>query len=87
LRALANDPEVLIGDEPTGNLDSRTGRRILDMLIELHDTQNKTIVIVTHDLSIAEMAEEIITLKDGLVVRDGRVHLSRSARQAANHHA
>ncbi len=74
LRSLANDPVVILGDEPTGNLDSETGRRILDMLIGLNKSERKTLLVVTHDPSIAEMADEIITLKDGRMQRDHRIH-------------
>lgn len=74
VRALANDPMVILGDEPTGNLDSATGKKILDMLVDLSRAQKKTLVIVTHDLSIAEMADEIIGIKDGQMVRDHHMH-------------
>lgn len=74
MRALANDPSVILGDEPTGNLDSETGKKILEILIELNKDEKKTLVIVTHDASIAEMADEIITIKDGLMLRDHRLH-------------
>lgn len=74
LRALANDPTVILGDEPTGNLDSETGKNILEILIELNRKEKKTLVIVTHDPSIAEMADEVITIKDGRMLRDHRLH-------------
>lgn len=74
LRALANDPEVIIGDEPTGNLDSKTGNEILDMLTEQNVNRKKTLVIVTHDIDIAEKAHEIVVIKDGQTIRDQRVH-------------
>lgn len=74
LRALANDPTVILGDEPTGNLDSATGKNILEILIELNKKEKKTLIIVTHDASIAEMADEIITLKDGQMLRDHHLH-------------
>lgn len=74
LRALANNPEIIIGDEPTGNLDSKTGNEILDMLIELHKNSGKTLIIVTHDISIADRAEEVVILKDGIMMRDQRIH-------------
>ncbi|MHB1118346.1 MAG: ATP-binding cassette domain-containing protein [Minisyncoccota bacterium] len=74
LRSLANDPVVILGDEPTGNLDSETGRNILNMLVDLNKVQKKTLVVVTHDPSIAEMADEVITLKDGHIERDHRIH-------------
>lgn len=74
LRALANDPPIILGDEPTGNLDSATGNHILEMLRELNVKKKKTLVIVTHDADIANKADEIITIKDGLVVPDYRMH-------------
>lgn len=74
LRALANDPAVILGDEPTGNLDSETGKNILSILMELNKTEKKTLIIVTHDAGIAEMADEIITIKDGRMMRDHYMH-------------
>ncbi|MFH1161966.1 MAG: ATP-binding cassette domain-containing protein [Candidatus Jorgensenbacteria bacterium] len=74
IRALANDPAIILGDEPTGNLDSHTGQKILEILMELNRKHKKTLVIVTHDKDIAEMADEIITLKDGQMVADHRAH-------------
>ncbi len=68
LRALANDPEIIIGDEPTGNLDSVTGDKILDMLITLNKTEKKTLIIVTHDADIALKADQVITLRDGKTI-------------------
>ena len=68
LRAIANDPEILIGDEPTGNLDSVTGAKILDMLIALNKEEGKTLIVVTHDADIARKADQIITLKDGTTI-------------------
>ena len=64
-RAFANDPEVIIADEPTGNLDSVTGQMIMEKLTEFHKRQDKTMVVVTHDSKIAEYAEKIINIKDG----------------------
>lgn len=74
LRALVNDPEIIIGDEPTGNLDSATGNKLLDMLIQLNQEQKKTLVIVTHDADIAAKADQIITIKDGQIVKDHQVY-------------
>ncbi|MFA6502753.1 MAG: ATP-binding cassette domain-containing protein [Candidatus Paceibacterota bacterium] len=68
LRAIANNPEIIIGDEPTGNLDSVTGAKILDMLIALNKKEGKTLIIVTHDADIAKKADQIITLKDGKTI-------------------
>ncbi|MEK7066163.1 MAG: ATP-binding cassette domain-containing protein [Patescibacteria group bacterium] len=74
VRALSNDPLIILGDEPTGNLDSTTGNQILSMLVDLNRKQGKTLIIVTHDADIAEQADEVITIKDGKTVRDHRVH-------------
>ena len=65
-RALANDPDIILADEPTGNLDSKTGKEILDMFIDLNK-KGKTIIVVTHDLEIAKKAKRIIRLKDGRI--------------------
>ena len=72
-RALVNDPEILLADEPTGALDSHTGREVLGMLQELHN-EGHTVVLITHDNSIAVQAERIIRLEDGRVVYDGDSH-------------
>lgn len=70
LRALANDPEIIIGDEPTGNLDSQTGNKILEMLINLNKNNKKTLIIVTHDTDIAEKADQILAIKDGQLIKN-----------------
>jgi putative ABC transport system ATP-binding protein len=67
-RALANDPEVIIADEPTGNLDSKTSRLVIDFLCRMHEKEKKTIVMVTHDKDMAKYAERIEHLKDGVIV-------------------
>jgi putative ABC transport system ATP-binding protein len=66
-RALANDPPILLADEPTGNLDSTTGRQVIDLLLEIHRSRRTTLVLVTHDPEIAAIAEMTIALKDGHV--------------------
>jgi putative ABC transport system ATP-binding protein len=66
-RALVNEPEVILADEPTGNLDSATGQHILDLFMHLH-ASGATIIIVTHDEGVAAAAEMMITLKDGQTV-------------------
>ncbi|WP_424719335.1 ABC transporter ATP-binding protein [Methanoregula sp.] len=66
-RALVNDPKILLCDEPTGNLDRKTGFQILDILVDLH-RKGKTVIIVTHDQKIAEYAQRTITLDDGRIV-------------------
>lgn len=72
-RAMANDPALILADEPTGALDSGTGRLIMDIFHKLHDEQGKTIVLITHSNELAEETEKIFTLKDGLItdVRKG----------------
>ena len=66
-RALANDPDVILADEPTGNLDSKTGADVMKTLADIHEKQGKTIVLVTHDLDLVHHAERVIHLKDGMV--------------------
>jgi len=68
-RSLANDPVIILADEPTGNLDSKSGSEILVILDELH-RRGKTLIIVTHDESIAERAERTIHLLDGRIERE-----------------
>ena len=75
LRALVNNPRIILADEPTGNLDSVTGQNILTMLIDFNKKQKKTLVIVTHDASIAKQADLIITMKDGRVVCNHYNHM------------
>jgi len=70
-RALANNPKVILADEPTGNLDSATGKAVLEMMHELHDS-GRTIILVTHDPRIAEISPRVIELKDGRVEREVR---------------
>ena len=71
-RALMNAPAVMLADEPTGSLDSRNGREIIYHLKESHHKYRQTLIIVTHDESIALQADRIITIADGIVVRDER---------------
>ena len=68
-RSLANNPEVILADEPTGNLDSKTGANVLDFLEKLHRKENKTIIMVTHDQNLARVAERTEFLKDGKIVK------------------
>ncbi len=68
-RALANNPDIIIADEPTGNLDSKTGKKIVSIFKKLND-EGKTIIIATHDLSIANLSKRIIKLKDGEIIED-----------------
>jgi len=67
-RALANDPPIVLADEPTGNLDSTNGRHILGLLRNIHQSRGTTIVLVTHDTELAAIADERLMLRDGRVV-------------------
>ena len=69
-RALANDPEIIVADEPTGNLDSTTGKMIMEIFIKLHQEEKKTIIVVTHDPHIADYTEEVINIKDGQIIHN-----------------
>jgi putative ABC transport system ATP-binding protein len=72
-RALVNDPDIILADEPTGNLDSKTAHEIMALMRELHG-RGQTIVMVTHETDIAACAGRIITLKDGKIVHDTQDH-------------
>ncbi|MEC9005556.1 MAG: ABC transporter ATP-binding protein [Nitrospirota bacterium] len=69
-RAFSCRPPILLADEPTGNLDSITGQMVIDLLLTLNRNQGSTLVLVTHDSTLAERAERIITLHDGMIVSD-----------------
>jgi putative ABC transport system ATP-binding protein len=67
-RALSNEPAIILADEPTGNLDSSTGRTVIDLLLSINKTRGTTVIVVTHDPDIASMADARISLRDGKVV-------------------
>ena len=69
-RAFANQPKILLADEPTGNLDSKNGNHIFDLMTDLHNQHNVTLILVTHDQSLAERAQRQVILKDGRVLSD-----------------
>lgn len=69
-RAFSNDPEIIIADEPTGNLDSKSGEIVMKILKEFYEREKRTIVIVTHDPQIASFAKEIVRIKDGKIVEN-----------------
>ena len=73
-RAMANDPALILADEPTGALDSKTGRLVMDIFHKLHDEQGKTIILITHSPELSEECERILTLSDGMFIgeREGR---------------
>ena len=70
-RALANDPSIILADEPTGSLDSKTSSKILKLLIDLHKDKNVTLIIVTHDMDVAKLADGVIEVLDGEIVSAG----------------
>lgn len=76
-RALSVDPEIILADEPTGNLDSKTGAFIIDFLSKIHNREGKTIIMVTHDIDLVKHAQRIVCLKDGQVERIKHDHEKR----------
>lgn len=72
-RALANEPRLILADEPTGNLDTETGKEIMDIFLRLNKEQGITVVLVTHEPDIARYAQRLIRFKDGRMVHDGEV--------------
>ena len=69
-RALVNNPSIILADEPTGSLDSKTGEMILNLLMQMHERYNVTLIIVTHDNEVAALAERTIKIKDGQIIED-----------------
>jgi putative ABC transport system ATP-binding protein len=74
-RAMANDPSIILADEPTGALDSVTGNKIMDIFLKLNQEQGKTIILITHSLELAKQTGRIITLKDGRVIGESKGEL------------
>jgi len=81
-RALVNNPALILADEPTGNLDTKTGEAVLDTFQQLHMKHNRTVILITHEQYVAEHAERIIHIKDGTIIGDEKV----KHRRIANHH-
>jgi len=82
-RAVAGDPQILLADEPTGNLDGTTGDQIIELMFDLHDKRGTTLVLITHDTHLAEACDRVVRLKDGLIdsIEPGRRASKRTAAQ------
>jgi len=76
-RALVNNPSLILADEPTGNLDTKTGEIVLDTFQKLNGEQKRTIVLITHERYVAEHADRIIDIRDGLIIEDEKVSKKR----------
>lgn len=81
-RALVNDPSLILADEPTGNLDTKTGEIVLGTFQKLNKDHGRTVILITHEHDVAEHAERIITLRDGKILSDSKAH----PRHYAKHH-
>jgi putative ABC transport system ATP-binding protein len=81
-RALVNNPAILLADEPTGNLDTKTGEIVLGTFQKLNREHGRTIVLITHEPAVAEHADRIITLRDGHILSDARAHEKRHIHHA-----
>ena len=77
-RAVSGQPRLLLADEPTGALDTKTGNEVMELLLELHQFRSLTLIIVTHDPEVAEFCHRQIYLRDGKVVSDGRSHAAHA---------
>jgi len=71
-RAFINKPKILFADEPTGNLDGKTGERIIELLFELNESEGTTLILVTHDPALADHCDRVVSLQDGRIVADKR---------------
>jgi len=71
-RALVSDPAIILADEPTGNLDSKTGQIVLETFQKINQEKGHTIILITHDKYVADHANRIIEIKDGMIVADNR---------------
>jgi putative ABC transport system ATP-binding protein len=80
-RALANAPAIVLADEPTGNLDSATGRQVIDLLFDVNRRHGRTLILVTHDRDLAALADEVIALRDGRI-EERRVNIGHAPASA-----
>ena len=78
-RAFVGRPKLLLADEPTGNLDGTTGKQVMDLLFELARADATTLILITHDLALAERCDRILRIADGIVVGDERTAVSLAA--------
>ena len=69
-RSLVNDPSIILADEPTGALDSQTGKMVMDIFFKVHREQKKTVLLITHSMELAQMTQRIITIRDGRIISD-----------------
>jgi putative ABC transport system ATP-binding protein len=69
-RAMANNPSIILADEPTGALDTKTGRMVMDIFHKLHKEEGKTIILITHSPELASETERIVTISDGSIISD-----------------
>ena len=83
-RALVNDPSLILADEPTGNLDTKTGEIVLGTFQKLNKEHGRTVILITHEHEVAEYAERIIMLRDGVIVSDSKAHSRRHAKHNEN---
>ncbi len=79
-RALVNDPEIILADEPTGNLDTKTGDEIINLLVEFNE-KGKTIILVTHNSELLKLGDKVVMLRDGKIVEDKRLLRKASAKE------
>jgi putative ABC transport system ATP-binding protein len=85
-RALVNDPSMILADEPTGNLDTKTGEIVLGTFQKLNEEHGRTIVLITHEPDVAEHAQRIINVRDGVILSDSKAHPRRRAHRGEESH-